>query len=408
MGKETNKSLNQGWRSTSNPRIKRRYDGALYARFSKYGVRIEQRLHETTMVAAEKALSLIDEALRGGATKDDIRRVFDKSVKQMPTQAILISELWQKFFEYRIEGDAKKKLKPWREKTRLAYGFYWTRFFEPFYGDQLPDDIEKMWPEFIKASQKISKRGKDLGFEHHVKYFGTFCTWLHETGILSKKPQIYDPNWVSKDSDEDEEHGIVFSPEEIHGITEAPAAGPFRTYVRMLAFMGMRSSEVSQLRKDRLDLKKRVIRLRAVDVKTGSKTGKGRSVPIHAAAWPDLMAQHEASGSSPYLFPNRVDSSRPMDTTGFKNSFNKLLEHLNIPDGWPHCLRHTYATRAFSNPKMNPVLVCRYLGMSMQTAERRYIHFTEEHLALVSDQFSYEKPLKSSAPGTMLGLEAEL
>lgn len=403
MGKEKikNSGIDSGWRKTSNPRIKRRHDGHLYARFSKYGVRIEQRLHETTIVAAEKALERIDEALRSGSSKEDIRRIFNKSIKDTPVDAVLIGELWEKFIEYRKEGHPQKQLKKWRPKTLRAYVDFWARSFEYFWADKLPEDInEKNWTNFIEAERKRSKKGEGLGFHHHVKYFNTFCSWLVENETLNKKPQLWDPNWSKKEDTEDEDGGLVFTDDQVAKMIAA-SSGAFGLFIRCAALMGMRSSEITQMKKDRIDLAKQVIRLRASDVKTGSKTDKGRVVPIHPDVLPALKEQIKASAGSAYLFPNKVKHDKPMDPTGFKGRWARLLNGLEIHEGTPHQLRHTFATKAFANKNLNPVLVCKALGMSMQVAMAVYIHFSEDQLHVVSGGISYDK---QNDPGTGLGL----
>lgn len=76
----------------------------------------------------------------------------------------------------------------------------------------------------------------------------------------------------------------------------------------------------------------------------------------------------------------QVDKSRPMDRTGFKKSWYALLETCKI-DCRFHDLRHSYATRVFGDPSINPVVACKSLGMSMKTAMKHYIHFSEEQLS---------------------------
>jgi integrase len=91
-------------------------------------------------------------------------------------------------------------------------------------------------------------------------------------------------------------------------------------------------------------------------------------------------------GDSPYLFPNAWDKSRPMDPTGFKKPWAKLRTDNGI-EGRFHDIRHSYCTRIFANPDVNPVLVCKAIGMSMRVAMSVYIHFDEKHLTKVTSAF---------------------
>lgn len=379
------------WENTSDPRIKRR-NKQLYYRASKKGIRIEQKLHETTLTAAKKAADDIDEALRQNKALNEIKKEFGVSSNSRKQKANLIGELWPHFIEYRKEGDSKRKLKPWREKTLYEYNSYWARSFASFFEDKLPEEIEELWPKFIKAERKRSSKGDALVFDNYVKYMSAFGRYLKDFGYVAEKPHVYDPNWGKESNSEKEEdgHGIVFSDETVRKMIKN-SDGAFGLYIKMLALQGMRSSEVTQLQKDRIKLDDDLIKLRAIDVKTGSKTGVGRSVPIHPLLKPYLRAQMKASDGSIYLFPNKKTKARPMNKTGFKKRFNKLKEDCKIKDGWPHCLRHTYATKAFANENLNPVLVCKALGMSMNTAMKHYIHFDEKDYSKVSANISFGK-----------------
>jgi hypothetical protein len=411
MGKKEIGKLDKSWSKTSNPRIKRRYDGSLYARFSKLGGRIEQKLHETTMAAAEKALLMIDDVIREGVDakkpirqiREEIKQKFSISVKKMPTEAVLIGELHPKFVAYRKAGDPKKEMLPWRASTLLYHESYYKRCIKPFWEYRTPNEIEDQWEEAIKFERARSKLGEDIGFTHYISCMDAFTTWLVDNNYLQKKPMLFDPNWAKASTEEDDddlESKFVFSDDQIEDALTL-AMGAFGCYVHCGFFMGMRSSEISQMKKSRIKIDKGLIILKASDVKTGSKTGHGRIIPIHPRALKAIKEQILRSGDSEYLFPNYRDSSRPMDKTGFKRSWWELMESLGTPDGIPHSMRHTFATKGFADPKINPVLLCKMLGMSMAVAEKHYIHFRPEQLATVVNQFNYGK---SGKPGTILGL----
>lgn len=414
MGKKENaiSELNT-WQTTSDQRIKRR-NGQLYARFTKLGIRIEQRLHETTLAAAKLACDEIEHIITSNRTllpneiRAKVREHFGGkgSDEKTASDANLIGELWPRFIEFRKAGSKVHGIKKWREKTAHEYDSFWKRSFEPFWQYKLPNEIESDWENFIKKERQRSKKGDQLTFANHTKYFQAFCSYLVLKKIVPVKPKIWNPD---PDIDEDEIDGDgagIVIPDHVIGEMLKIASGSFGVFVRCAAFMGMRSSEITQMRKDRLDFASSVIRLKARDVKTGSKTGKGRIVPIHSEALPYIREQVRRSGDSPCLFPNQRDSGRPMDPTGFYGQWNAMKEAVGMPGITPHDLRHTYATKIFSNPNVNPVLACKALGMTMQTAERVYIHFDEKHLQIVSTQFTFNQNSEGkNVSGTGLGLE---
>jgi integrase len=392
MGKEKDGAAQLNiWKPTSDPRIKRRYNGQLYARFTKYGIRIEQRLHETNLAAAKKTCDRLELVLHENqgqphdVIREKIRVLFGKDAKPDETP-VLIGEHWKNFIEFRKAGSKIHKLTPWREKTAHEYDSFWKRSFEPFWATLLPNEVEERWEDFIKAERLRSKKGDQLTFANHTKYFQAFTTYLVLKKILPAKPLIWNPDPDPSEDEEEDGEGIAI-PDAVILDMISRTTGAFRCFITMKALHGMRSSEITQLLKRRIDLTSGIIRLRAKDVKTGSKTKKGRIVPLHADAIPALKAQMDRSGDSPYLFPNQRDDSRPMDKTGFYGQWADLRIAVGMPTITPHDLRHSYATKVFSNPNVNPVLACKALGMSMQTAERVYIHFDENHLSMVSANF---------------------
>lgn len=400
MGEEAtaNRPELKDWRPTSDPRIKRRYNGQLYARFTKLGIRVEQRLHETNMRAAKEACDRIEELI--GANRGLPPNVIRQKVRELfgeeapPTERpLLIGELWPRFIAFRKAGSKKHKIQPWRAKTLLEYESFWERSFKPFWEFKLPSEIEPNWEAFIAAERRRSSRGMDLTLACQTKYMNGFTSFLVLDKVLPAKPLIWNPDPEKGEHGEEGEDGAgIVIPDDVGLKLLRHSRGAFGLFVRMAALHGMRSSEITQIKKNRLDLRNGVIRLRPIDVKTGSKTKKGRLVPIHRAVLRRLRAQIKVSGDSPYLFPNQRDRERPMDPTGFYGQWYELRTTVGMPEITPHDLRHTYATKIFSNPHVNPVLACKALGMSMQTAERVYIHFDEKHLGIVSQNFTFKAP----------------
>lgn len=221
-------------------------------------------------------------------------------------------------------------------------------------------DIEQEWRELNKhlsESQQLDSR--------RIKFI----------------PDIYNPD----ENDGDDGVGKNYSDEQLRDFREGSAHHPqMHLWICMAQYMGMRSSEITQLAKDRIDFKASLVRLKRQD----TKTNQARNVPIHPVVNDRLAAQVERA-TGPYLFPNREDKARAMDPTGFKKSWQPLRDAVVGSDGGRfHDFRHSYATRAFSNPDLNPVLVCKALGMSMSVAMKVYIHFDEAHLHKITKQFS--------------------
>lgn len=299
----------------------------------------------------------------------------------------MIGKLWPEFIVFRKTGDQKTKLKPWRLSTLKEYERFWECSFKYFWAEKDENTIEENWELFIQAERKRSKKADKLGFAHHIKYMGTFANWLFKNGAIQKKPLLFDPNWIADES-APEKIKHVFTDEEARNMMKF-SHGPFGLYIRMGLLMGMRSSEMTQLFTDRIDLEHGVIKLRAIDCKTGSKTGRGRNIAIHADVIEHLIEQMPMMGHG-FLFPNKKDQFKPMSRLGFKAQWNVLMEKIGVEHATPHCMRHTCATKLFSNPALHPAVICKSMGFSLEMAMKIYVNFSDKDLSLVATNQSYE------------------
>lgn len=358
-------------KDSRDPRIKK--IGSVYhARFSRRGVRIEQSLDTSNF---ELAVQLVNEIEKSLLTGGDYKSLFDLSI-QGKGKTSLIGELWPVFIEQMANGT--RKVKKRRDRTVKEYIGFYSRYYEPFWANRTLSEITpETWQEFIEFARSKSKKGAEMKIFNLWKYFSGFCSWCVLMGHIKETPDIYNP-----DIDDGEDGvGKNFTDLELKSFrASAQKYGEaFYLWIICAQYMGMRSSEITQLKKSRIKTEFKLIALTKADTKTNTS----RKVPVHPEVWPSLMAQVERFPESPFLFPNRNDHQRPMDPTGFKKPWNAIREELEI-DGRFHDFRHSYATRIFANPSVNPVMAAKALGMSMNVAMRVYIHYSEDQLATLT------------------------
>lgn len=358
-------------KDSRDPRIKK--IGSFYhARFSRRGVRVEQSLETSSFELAVQLTNDIEKAILTGG---DYKELFDDSIANKG-KTLLIGELWPICIEQKTNGT--RKVRKLREKSLKEYIGFYDRYYEGFWANKtLAEITPENWAEFIEYAQAKSKKGKDLKIFNLWKYFSGFCSWCVQLGHIKEMPEIFNP-----DSDDSEDGvGKNFTNEELKEFRENSIkyGEGFHLWIMMAQFMGMRSSEITQLRKSRIKPEFRLIALAKADTKTNT----ARKVPVHPEVWPLIEAQVSRFPDSPYLFPNRNDHQRPMDPTGFKKPWTALREELGI-DGRFHDFRHSYATRIFANPSVNPVMAAKSLGMSMRVAMEVYIHFSEDQLVVLT------------------------
>lgn len=369
------------WQKTKDPRIRKRGD-TYYARFSKRGIRVQDSLYTNKFGVAVK---LVDEIENRILNSQDYKEFLQgKDFSGVP----LFHELWPLFLNDKSKGNQKKGILKCRERTLDEYVNMGERYFKDFWGNYRLDQINSdAWEKYCEYARNKSSKGNELTLFNHWKHFNGFCSWAVKLDYLEKKPFIFNPDKETFKDDEVDSPGINLTDEQIRNLLNCSHYHDrFHLYISMAIFMGMRSSEITQLKKNRIDFKKGLIRLRKLD----TKTKQAREVPIHPLVIHILEDQFN-SHANDVLFPNANDPARPMDPTGFKKLWDTLLDRTKI-ECRPHDLRHSCATRLFGNPAINPVIACKILGMSMKVAMKTYIHFTEGQLVESICKLKLEEP----------------
>lgn len=141
---------------------------------------------------------------------------------------------------------------------------------------------------------------------------------------------------------------------------------------------GMRLREMLSLTWDRVDFDKETITLRRDDVKTGRKTGRGRTFIATAQALERLRARRVRLGDkSPFVFPAKGNPAKPQRQN--KNMWMRAKKKAGITSRcrW-HDIRHTAITHMLMDMKQDITLVSEYVGTSVRTLQKVYLHSTAE------------------------------
>jgi integrase len=181
-----------------------------------------------------------------------------------------------------------------------------------------------------------------------------------------------------KNPDKSEEKaGRVFSDEQIQALYKNMNEETRDQFVLCYECM-MRLREALYLTWDRVNLKTGVITLRAKDVKTGSKTGKGREFKMSPNAWERMKNRYKLRNKkSLYVFPSPSDASKPthQNKTAWRNA--KVNAEVYGKARW-HDLRHTALSKALLEKRIDPIAVSEYAGVSLRTIQAVYLHSKAE------------------------------
>lgn len=345
------------WKKTADPYIKKRH-GGYWARFTKNGKRVEQSLETKNFEVAKAAVAEMQAKILLGKSWKKERQLF--------------ADAWLDFLIDKKEGN---KVRPAREKTLYEYASFGTRYFIPFFGDMRVSDIEDEWENFIVW---VKDNFGEIEFFNISKYMSGFVTWAIAHEKFTARPYLRDPDQRKKLEKEEYSPGKAYTLEELRVMRTASAKHErFHLFMLMLQYQGMRPGEVTQLKKERINLVDNVIELKKADTKTNS----GRIVPIHPLVRKALLKRLEAKGTSDYLFPHahiHAKPNAPMDRTGFKRMWSTVLAGTGL-EGRIYDFRHTFITHAIKQG-VNAAAVAKLTGTSLRIIEKHYLHLSPTDL----------------------------
>lgn len=243
-----------------------------------------------------------------------------------------------------------------RPATIESMEYSWKRL-EPFFGMVLVHrTTTNHWKDYCSLEKK-NNPGRT--FFDDWKHFNRLIHHALDSGLIRTKIKIEcpkDPQPKSK----------VFSDSELEKLNKV-AKRYMRVMIKMACPMGMRTREITALRKDQVDLKRMGITLTEAD----TKTKKGRWVPIPSKEISKaLKAQMDANPESPFLFPSPEDPERPIHRSGHKSLWKITKRDAGV-EGRFYDLRHTAATKMAK--VMQPTIAAKILGHSLRMFAELYV-----------------------------------
>lgn len=195
-------------------------------------------------------------------------------------------------------------------------------------------------------------------------------------GRVERNPCLGISKWK-----ENNQRQRFLTPDEIQRVFRAMESEPNKTAVAALKFLlltGARRSEALMARWENVDLENGVWFL------PQTKSGKGRYVQLNSEAKNLLRTMPRITGS-PWLFPSRRDSGKPIYTP--QGAFDRVLtasgiEHLRL-----HDLRHSHASLAI-NAGVSLSIIQGLLHHQSPVQTMRYSHIMNSTLRNASESVS--------------------
>ena len=158
-----------------------------------------------------------------------------------------------------------------------------------------------------------------------------------------------------------------FTPDEVNSILQTAQMVNYKNYLNIAFFTGMRSGEIIGLKKEDIDLKNKILKIRRTRSRFGESTPKtresSRDIPILDSLFPLVESLYNLHDHD-YLFKTQYNEPY-RDTNVFVDRYWKpSLESLGISYRRPYNTRHTYATNMLYRNLVTPVELAQLLGHS--------------------------------------------
>lgn len=264
-----------------------------------------------------------------------------------------------------------KKKRRWRQRTEAEHRYIFEGHLIPAFGDYLLEDVtDRLWERQLDTWKKKTRRKSFANVRKSAVMVDNFA---FRKGYKKSRCDFPIDDPIKRE-------GKVLKESEFRRLIEATDREDVRLFLMMGWYMGMRKNEILGLEKSRVDTKKWTIRLDAEHVKTGSKTGKGRTFSVAVPCRKAILERMGTAG--PWIFPGENPEKRLHD---IKKPIWSLCKATGIQFK-PHDLRHSFLTRKLLDENKPPVLVSEYAGVSLRVIQSVYLHARPEHTAAVVDE----------------------
>lgn len=285
------------------------------------------------------------------------------------------------------------KSEEYSQRTLDVY-VYQVQSLADYLNDPPIDRISTMqireWLVYLREEYRTA-RGSRLTAKSVYNYWTaarSFFGWALSDGLLTENPAeaVKPPRYVSPPPD-------PYTSEEVAHIARAASSQGWhrfqvrnRAMVVMLVDTGLRSSELTNLRFEDIDIKRQ--RLWVV-----GKGNKGRHVPFGNATRRWLYRYLAKRGQHNGILFQSSRHGR-ISQQGLDDLLDRIGEIAGVPDCNAHRFRHTFAVNFLRNGG-NLLALKQILGHTTFEMVERYVHLAESDI---------EKVHRSASPGDKFGL----
>jgi integrase len=338
----------------------------------------------------EPSYSSRDEALKDlkSAIKRADRRIADVRFgeKEKPKEYVRTEDLCDEIVRLKESKDPA---------TYKQAELFFRLHIKPFLVEHCPYASELNATTWLKYKNAIRLKDPTVSLFNHWKFFVQLGKYAFEKGLIPAKLKLE----YNEKREDFRERGLVISDDDFQKILAAATPKylgkierihpKWRDRIVLQRGTGMRPGEVRDLQADRVTIGTAVDGRRCARIslrQEDTKTRQARSFVVTDPAVLEVLERRLARAEGPYLFPSETDPGKPMAAS--LNGWKAILRRAGVnPNYTPHDLRHTYLTKMFKTAA-NPALICFQAGLSLEEAQKTYLHFTADDTFALAESAS--------------------
>lgn len=339
--------------------------------------------------------------------KVDVKKRKEEHREQRTADNMTVADAWPRYFAHKTQENKKGS---WKPASVVNAKSNW-KHLEEFWGDKrLKDLVDEDWEDY---EVWMEENRPNIQLLSGPRCFLTgLLTYCRRQGWMTKHLEL-PMSEEARLMEEPDDFYIVSEEEEKVWLEEAAqqslgARYDFELFCLLLSRYGMRPMEIYALKKSRVNLLTNQIELKGLakrkkfsDEKEDSKTkrnsdtknNKSRSLPLFPKdprfkrLYDLLMKRVRSNDGSDYVFPGVIKGTR-LTRGGERKLWVRTAEETCIKIT-PYDFRHTLATRMHEQG-VPPAHAAYWLGHSVQTYLRRYVHSNANERTKVFQQFIHK------------------
>lgn len=288
---------------------------------------------------------------------------------------MLLSDAFQLFLDDKYVYAAADTVRYYKDS--LSGFIKWLRDLGIDDTQQLDQDLLKQYAIYLRDVRKIKNTSIHTYFRG-IKNFSLFCIDQHFCEYFNYKIRLPrpDPDLVLplSSAEVDQIFNYIENNVSIYNQTS------YKFMIRLMLDMGLRLSEVINLKYEDVDQEKGI--LRVID----SKYNKSRLLPVPVSVSLLYDEFYILKESTSLHFIRLSDS-------GIESFFARMKRSTGIQRLHPHLLRHTFAT-SYMLQRGNLEFLRMYLGHSSYDVTKRYIHISSELMICSYDCYQIDPVFK--------------